>query len=228
MVLGGCELCQSAERVEPIRERTSVQSKPAARHLPSTCPGPAWTASPLVAFVQLLRSGSRHRALGKSPDTTTCHGENRRTLSGLGWRQPLSRTVHLCDRETPARSPVQHLGDGSPLLPDPRPAAGRAPENSWFRGVIGARRPVSDRRIPRQHRPDGYRRARRASHERSRNVRRIADVQPGSTVNCTSRPAVLCSRWSTFKSATRWEGVCAAPVFVLAAPARPADQREPS
>jgi hypothetical protein len=29
-------------------------------------------------------------------------------------------------------------------------------------------------------------------------------------------------------SATRWEGVCAAPVFVLAAPARPVDQMEPS
>jgi hypothetical protein len=30
-----------------------------------------------------------------------------------------------------------------------------------------------------------------------RSIRRIADVQPGSTVNCTGLPTVLCSRWST-------------------------------
>ena len=41
---------------------------------------------------------------------------------------------------------------------------------------------------------------------------------------------VLCSRLSTSARArgTRWEGVCAAPVFVLAAPAGPVGQREPS
>ena len=59
----------------------------------------------------------------------------------------------------------------------------------------------------------------------------IAEVQPASTVNCTGLPTVLCSRLSTSarqQGGNRWEGVCAAPVFVLAAPARPVDRREPS
>ena len=38
----------------------------------------------------------------------------------------------------------------------------------------------------------------RRPRRQSRNVRRIADVQPGSTLNCTGLPVVLCSRLSTF------------------------------
>ena len=137
-----------------------------------------------VADDGLVHGGALRSALGRRPG-----GSPRRTRRRhMSWRaipalcpdwdvdDPLMRSAHLCrERNVRTARPVQHLGRRALPLLGPRLAAGRARDLCCRGEDIGARRPAADRRrstpvgvlpssvLPGSV-PDGYRRARRASH----------------------------------------------------------------